>query len=81
MQVNSLHAEEIKARAAAIRLPAELLGRLAEMAPSTAHRALAGAHDTRMSTMAKMTNALIAEERRLLEHLIVLHGQPGGARE
>ncbi|MGA9855075.1 MAG: hypothetical protein WBR29_07360 [Gammaproteobacteria bacterium] len=79
MQVIRLSPGEIKARAAKIRLLPEVLGRIAELSPSTAHRVLAGSTDVRLSTLERLSVVLMAEETRLLRHLIGLH--PFMARE
>ena len=63
---------EIKQRAAALRLSLEDLALAAKLSPSTAYRAAAALHDSRVSTLVKLTEALIAEERRLFAHLSAL---------
>lgn len=66
---------EIKNRAEAVNLTLKRLARRAKVHPSTAYRAsLAG--DCRVTTNAKLSRALLAEELRMLEHLLALHGTP-----
>lgn len=65
---------EIKSRVSAVNLTLKALALRASIAPSTAYR---GAR--RMDTAGRLTDALVAEEKRLLAHLLALHGVPADA--
>ena len=66
---------EIKERAEAVNLTLKRLARRAKVHPSTAYRA-SHAGDCRVTTNAKLSRALVAEELKLLDHLLALHGAP-----
>lgn len=66
---------EIKKRAEAVNLTLKRLARRAKVHPSTAYRA-SNAGDCRVTTNAKLSRALVAEEERMLAHLLALHGVP-----
>jgi hypothetical protein len=62
-------------RAKAIRLSTKALARLAGRPENTVSRALLGRHDTGLSLVSALSEAIIAEERRLLTYLAELHGR------
>lgn len=64
---------EIKQRALALRLPLAQLARRAGKAPESLTRACAGKNVSLLTTHQAFEAALVAEERRLLEHLRALH--------
>ena len=67
---------DLKARAAAVRLPVKDLARLAGLNKHTVHNAWSGRSDSLTSTRDKLGAALVGEERRMLDHLLALHGVP-----
>lgn len=66
---------EIKKRAAVIRLSVLELSRRSGVSRDTIQRD----NDTRSSTLEKLTDVLIDEERRMLAHLRELHQEKAGA--
>jgi predicted transcriptional regulator len=70
---------ELAKRARAIRLQQKRLAELAALDESTVQRTLAGETTPLTTTADKIVHALEAEERRLLAHLIGLHGVPAQA--
>lgn len=66
---------QLKERAENIHLRMNRLAELAGVPPSTAHARKSDGHerDVRSSTLRKLTDALIAEEIRLRDHLLSLH--------
>jgi hypothetical protein len=66
---------EIKKRAEAVNVTLKRLARRAKVHPSTAYRASISG-DCRVTTNAKLSRELVAEELRLLDHLLALHGIP-----
>lgn len=66
---------EIKSRADAIRLPMGHLADLAGVAPSSITRALQGG-TLYATTLKRLEDALLAEEARLRDYLVSLHGCP-----
>lgn len=63
------------ARAKAIRLSTNKLAELAGVNKHTVTYVLNGRRDTLVSTAARLEDALIAEEKRVLAHLQKLHPQ------
>jgi hypothetical protein len=68
--------EELADRARSIRLPFKALGDLAGCAENTVNRTLTGATRPLQETALAIENALIAEEIRLCDYLVGLHGTP-----
>ena len=64
---------ELAKRCSDLRLPQADLARLARVNGDTVGRTFAGKHSPRLDTFNKLADAVIAEERRLLRHLIALH--------
>lgn len=67
---------EIDARARAVHLKRSDLAELSGLPPDTVGRTLNGRTDPRLSTTNKLAQALTAEELRLRDHLLALHGLP-----
>ncbi len=67
---------EIKSRADEIRLRMGRLAELAGVAPSTPSRALKSGTGVHASTLKRLEGALLAEEQRLRDYLVGLHGCP-----
>lgn len=65
---------QIKQRADAVNLSLKKLAGRAGCDFTSVYRAASGKSDLRSRTVNKLAEALIAEERRLLAHLIALHG-------
>ncbi|MGL5447535.1 MAG: helix-turn-helix domain-containing protein [Rhabdaerophilum sp.] len=75
--------DAIEARARRVGLSMTELAKRAQIAPSTIFRDK-GNVENKLSTLKKINDALIAEERRVLAHLLALHpaqscGLAGGA--
>jgi len=66
--------DQILSRASAIRLKTPALARRAGMPVSTIHRFVKRRNGT-LATLQKLQEALVAEERALLDHLRQLHGE------
>jgi hypothetical protein len=64
---------QLDSRREAIRLPAKELFQLASVSQSTWDRVRRGFDGTRIGHLKNISMAIIAEEQRLLEHLISLH--------
>lgn len=71
-----MRAKEIDRRRAALGLTKKRLAELAKVDETGLGRALNGDIDPKNSTVEKVLDALVAEERRRLAHLIALHGVP-----
>lgn len=65
--------DQIETRRQAIRLGSEALAKLAGIAESTLRRNRINPEGVRIGSLRKLDMALVAEERRLLAHLINLH--------
>lgn len=65
--------DQIETRRQAIRLGSEALAKLAGIAESTLRRNRINPEGVRIGSLRKLDMALVAEERRLLQHLISLH--------
>lgn len=68
--------EAIAERAKAVRLSVKLLSDLAGCSENTVQRTLTARTQPFLKTADKLSDALIAEEKRLLDYLIALHGIP-----
>jgi|GEM_PF-3010489 transcriptional regulator with XRE-family HTH domain len=64
---------QLRDRIRRIRLPEKELARLAGIHKDTLAKTLSARCDTKNSTLDKIERALVAEERRVLAHLIALH--------
>jgi transcriptional regulator with XRE-family HTH domain len=71
--------KEIKARCRAIGLQGKALAHLSGLHETTVERTLNGKTEPLSGTLEKLTDALIAEEHRLRDDLIDLHGLPDRA--
>jgi hypothetical protein len=71
-----LRPHDIITRQDAIRYPSTAFARDAELSLSAVYQ-LRGGKEVFASTARKLSDALIAEERRLLRHLLDLHGSNG----
>jgi predicted transcriptional regulator len=69
---------DLARRVKAIRLATRELGQLACVDNMTVRRVADGTSDPRVSTLEKIEAALVAEELRLRDYLVALHGVPEG---
>ena len=67
---------DIKRRAEAVNLTLKKLARRCTIDPSTLYRAARGQGDNLSRTIRPLGEQIVAEERRLLAHLIAIHGVP-----
>jgi DNA-binding XRE family transcriptional regulator len=65
--------EDVLSRRQMLRLSVAELARLADVDKHTIHRIEDERHSPVSSTLGKIERALIAEERRVLSHLLALH--------
>lgn len=73
-----LSPDQIARRAQALELPLHLLAQRAGVHRTTLVRAALGETDMKISSLRKLTAALLTHERALLDHLLALH-RPGAA--
>lgn len=67
---------DLAARARAIRFPRKAIAEAAKVNANTVSRTLNGATDPRRGTDTSIASAIAAEEQRLRDYLIDLHGLP-----
>lgn len=72
---HSVAVGEIENRARFLNLHLKGLARRAGLHPSTAYRGTKPGAEMRLSTFGRLTDALEAEEKRLLAHLVACHPQ------
>lgn len=72
--------EMLRSRREAVRLTVAELARLAGVDKHTIHRIEDAAHSPVSTTLDKIETALVAEERRVLAHLLRLHPLPSDDR-
>lgn len=65
--------EDVRARRKALRLSVAELARLSGVDKHTIHRTQDGLHSPVNTTLRKISSVIIAEERRVLRHLMALH--------
>lgn len=70
---------QIDSRREALGLEAKRLYDAAKVGRTTWHRAVAGSMGTRTGALVQLTDALLAEELRILAHLIALHPDAAAA--
>jgi predicted transcriptional regulator len=72
--MSTLDPDELKARCATLGLPVNRLAGLAGLNKHTLHKIFNGTCMPRLDTLRAIVAALEAEERRVLAHLLALHG-------